>query len=256
MSTWQERQQSTNQIQLEFEDHILKNADLEGNTLNRLESFKKELQQSHASKGRTHEELRQAIIADYETIRTDLNQQKRNREDFYEELINKLGAEIMKINNFLSQEKNERLEAHSEFLKTIRVMRDKFVCAIDAENKKRKQDQLDLVKLFEQIATSKYEHCKPQSSNFLYSDLNKSESSQTIRIYFWCKMMWGHSIQFYSSSAFSCVNNSGGLPSTTDGLHPDDNSTKQEVQVAEQDSRIRECRPDDSLCHSQLQLPR
>lgn len=94
---------------------------------NKLEKVRREIHTDHATLVKTHEEMRGAIVSDFNTIKSDVIKQRRQREEFYEKLINKLGGEIIKLNQALVEETKEREESHFDILSSLKTMRSKFL---------------------------------------------------------------------------------------------------------------------------------
>lgn len=171
------------EVQLEYEGHIQKTNQLDGKTGGKLEILKFDINSEKTIKRKKLDDLRQAIVQDYEGIKEDLVRQKRERETVFEDLISKLGGDLVSIRQVLIDERQDREDSHSNILRSIKYMKDRFAQMGDQESARRRQDQLDLIKLFEQIAVPETDKVVSRSTtvNYQARSRDKQEYSQTRR---------------------------------------------------------------------------
>jgi hypothetical protein len=114
-----------------MEDHSLKSSQLESNLKLRLDSLKREVLSESSVKLRQADDLSAAVISDYETLKEDIKRHKLRREAMYNGSINRLGHQIVQLHTVIQNERRERKESHQDIMKTIKLMRDKFVSAVE-----------------------------------------------------------------------------------------------------------------------------
>ena len=114
-----------------MEDHSLRSSQLESNLKLKLDGLKREALSELNVKRREVDDLSAAVISDYETLKEDINRHKMRREAMYNGSIDRLGHQIVQIHAVIQSERRERKESHQEIIKTIKLMRDKFIAAAE-----------------------------------------------------------------------------------------------------------------------------
>ncbi len=114
-----------------MEDHGLKSSQLESNLKLRLDNLKREVLAESNSKLRQVDDLSAAVISDFETLKEDIKRHKLRREAMYNGSIDRLGHQIVQIHSVIQNERRERKETHQDIMKTIKLMRDKFIAAVE-----------------------------------------------------------------------------------------------------------------------------
>lgn len=114
-------------VELEHENHCQVLAQKESEFSNKMHQVKADLSSVQKGVLKNNNDLRQAILSDFNAIKSDLLRQKRNREEFYENLINKLVSDTLHLKEVITDEKRERQETHNEVIKAIKSMRSKFI---------------------------------------------------------------------------------------------------------------------------------
>ena len=83
----------------------------------------------------------------------------------------------------LIDERQDREDSHANILRSVKYMKDRFVQMNEQESARRRQDQLDLIKLFEQIAIPETDKVVSRSTtvNYQTRSRERQEYSQTRR---------------------------------------------------------------------------
>lgn len=92
-----------------------------------MQQVKAEFVASQKGIMKNNDDVRHAIVSDFNSIKSELLHHKRHREEFYEALINKLVSDTLNLKEVIVREKRERQETHGEVVNAIKAMRSKFV---------------------------------------------------------------------------------------------------------------------------------
>lgn len=114
-----------------MEDHSLKSSHLESNLKLKLDNVKREMLSESSAKRRQVDDLSAAVVSDFETLKEDIKRHKLRREAMYNGSIDRLGHQIVQLHAVIQNERRERNESHHDIIKTIKIMRDKFVTAVE-----------------------------------------------------------------------------------------------------------------------------
>lgn len=117
-----------------MEDHSLKTSQLESNLKLKIDNVKREVVADSTAKRRQVDDLSAAVVSDFETLKEDIKRHKLRREAMYNGSIDRLGHQIVQLHAVIQNERRERRETHHDILKTIKLMRDKFVAAVEVRS--------------------------------------------------------------------------------------------------------------------------